>query len=378
LGFFFTQTKAKDKGLKGLSSDFLRKHSCSVCPLDKARNLQSPKMGMSGSKTPTILICGEMPTAQDDQKGQHFTGKSGRLLTKRIPKEWENEIGYTSSVQCHTPNNKNPDKVVLSCCSPRLEKEIVLTKPKAIFGLGHVSMMQLVKPDSKYSRVDLWRGRRLPIEVGGHRTWYYPMFDPLDIVQAKGYGKRFVNGCGSDNEFAFALDLERAFAEVENLPEPVIHTVEEATANVEIVYDIGRIAHLLSVVANDPSTGVDLETNCLRPYTAGAKILSAAFSSKSVTFAFPIDHSQATWTKLERKQLDVLIKRFLYEAQCRKIVHHLPFELEWFGYFYGVGCFYAGRWDDSESQAYLLDARRGSLSLDFLCLQYFGIKLKEI
>lgn len=371
MGFFFVNHKPADKHLKGLSPDFLRRHECAVCPLNNAKGLASPKMLPSGSGKPTILMLGDSPSANDDSVGKIFSGKTGKLLRERIPKEWQDRVRFSTIVNCRTAEENN---VASQCCSGRLERDIAATKPRAVFGFGAVPLFSIVKQTG----ITLWRERRIPVSIGGHACWYYPMLHPREVIEKRRYQPKDLNSYGSDDEFAFVLDLKRAFAEVDSLPPPIIHTKEFATANIEIVDDVQRIAELLEIVGNDPSCGVDIETNCLRPYTNGAKILSAAFSGKEHTFAFALDHSQNTWSKLERKQIDVLIKRFLYEAKCRKIVHHLSFELEWFGYFYGTGCFYAGRWDDSESQAYLLDARRGSASLDFLCLQYFGLSLKAI
>lgn len=373
MGFFFVENKPADKHLKGLSPDFLRRHGCNVCPLNEAKDLQHPKMLPMGSKQPTVLMLGESPSMADDSSGKHFSGKAGKLIRDRIPKEWKERLRWSHVVNCRAPNGQ-PDNVSQQCCAIRFEKDVLETKPEAIFGFGSVPLFRM----TGQSGIGLWRNRRLPVNINGHKCWYYPMLDPLDVVKKRKWEPRDLDSYGSDEEFAIALDLKRAFAELDSLPEPIVHTVEDATADLEIVDDINRIAELLDIVANDPSCGIDIETNGLRPYATGAKILSMAFSGKENTFAFAVDHSQNTWTKLERRQLDVLIKRFLYEAKCRKIAHHLPFELEWFCYFYGVGVAYAGKWDDSESAAYILDPRRGGLSLDFLCLQCFGFNLKAI
>lgn len=381
MGFFFVQNKSADKHLRGLSPDFLRRHECQVCPLNELKDLKHPKMLPTGSETPAILIIGEAPGKNEDERGIQFIGQSGKIIRSRIPKGWESKIRFTNAINCRPPENRTPDNVELQCCLPRLERDVAAAKPKAIFGFGYTPLSQIVKPDSKYARIGLWRGRKLPVTIGGHTCWFYPMFHPAYILY-EGRKRKYVpeGEFSSEAEFAFELDLQRAFADMDNFltPPPVVHTVEEATAGIEIVTDIKRIAYLLFQVGKDPSVGVDIETNCLRPYMKGAKILTVACSSGQHTFSFPVDHSQASWTTLERKQLDVLIKEFLYETNCRKIVHHLPFEQEWFAYFYGTGCLYASRWEDTESQGFLLDARRGALSLDFLCIQYFGLHLKAI
>lgn len=368
MGFFFVEGKKADKHLKGLSPDFLQRHGCNVCPLDRVKNA-TPKMEPSGSAIPEILILGEAPGATEDAKGKQFLGKSGQILRECIPADWLPKLRWSNAVNCRPPDNRTPESVELACCYPRLQADIEKTKPKAIFGFGNIPLVQLTK---RTDGINIWRSRKFPVQIGNHACWYYPIQAPDYILYRQDvYG-------GAEDKTAFEFDLKHAFADIENLPEAKVHTIEQASANVQLLYDLKEIAEALQGTANEKTAGVDIETNCLRPYTANAKILTIAVSSRIGTFAFPVDHKEASWTKLERKQLDVLIKRFLYESKCRKIAHHLPFELEWFGVKYGPGLFYSSPWECSESQAYVLDARRGGLSLDFLCFQHFGINLKAI
>ena len=373
MGFFFVEQKRANNDLRGLTPDFLRRHECAVCPLNEA-HLLHPKMLPTGSKNPLVYCVGEAPGKNEDEQGKQFVGASGKVIRFRIPQEWDDKIRWTNAIRCRPPDNRTPTDIELSCCQPFLERDVLTTKPKAIFGFGAVPLSRFLQQ----SAIGIWRGRRVPINVGGHACWYYPMWHPSFILHKRKFVPRDVDQYGSDDEFAFALDLQNAFAEIDSLPVPIIHSEQQASANIEIVDDVDRARELIEIVCNDPSVGFDWETNCLRPYSDGAKILSAGFSGRSNTFSFALDHSQSTWSKNERKEIDRLVETFLYEAVGRKVSHHSPFEMEWAGYFYGRECLYAGRWDDSESQAYVLDARRGGLSLDFLCLQYFGLHLKAI
>ena len=379
MGFFHTAGASKNnKDLKGLSPDFFRKHECSVCPLNNVRGLIHPKMEPTGSDRPVILFVGSAPTEYEDRKGEQFAGKYSRIVNRYIPGGFRDSIRYTNSLNCRTAS-KPTDPVPLTCCFSRLVRDVEKTKPEAIFGFGHAPLFQIVNPDPKYRMMSLWRGRRVPVRVGDHVCWYYAFEHPLDIIRDEYYGKRFDRGYGSQDEFALACDLRRAFEEVSaGLPAPTIHTIEQASAGIEMLFDINTIADRLDEAAQALSAGIDIETNALRPYSEGAKILTVGVSTSAGTFVFPVDHRQARWTDLERKQLQKLIKKFLYESECRKIVHSLPFELEWFGWFYGTGFYYQSLWEDSLSAAYILDARQGGLSLDYQCFINFGLRLKDI
>jgi DNA polymerase-1 len=374
----FAVTKKKTAKPPVPTQEQCRAEGCLACPLSNGKGMQSPKMLPTGSKQPVILMLGDMPTKRDDELGELFSGKAGGLLQERIPEGWEGSIRWSSAVNCKPPDNRLAEPVEWQCCYPRLERDVLKYKPEAIFGFGYVPLMQIVQPDSKKSNIALWRGRRVAVDIGGHPCWYYPMLHPKEILYKRKFTPSSMDSYGCEEEFAFVLDLQRAFDEMHRKDVPKIHTIEQATANIEIVESVDRIAELLEAVSNDPSVGYDIETNAVRPYNVGAKILTFAFSGKEHTFAFAYEHKQNHWSDLERRQIHKLVKKFLAEARCRKFVHSLPFEQEWSGWLFGTSMFYSSRWEDTLSQAYILDARQGGLSLDFLCLQEFGIHLKDI
>jgi DNA polymerase-1 len=213
------------------------------------------------------------------------------------------------------------------------------------------------------------------------------MFHPAFMLRARrGEGKSIP----SEDERMFNFDLERAFADIAaGLPKPVVHTAEMAHKDVIILREtnaetIHQLATLLAGAAKAPIVGLDYETNCLRPYAAGSKVLSAAVATHQHTFAFPFDHPQAKWSDAHRRDLDELWKRFLRLSQCTKVAHNLSFELEWTAVKFGVDLIRAGgSWADTASQAAVIDERRGKskpgcFSLEFLVQQYFGFNLKAL
>src|SRR5690606_26254477 len=108
---------------------------------------------------------------------------------------------------------------------------------------------------------------------------------------------------GSEAEFRFYLDLRGALAAVDRgLPEPVVHTSEDVESGIEWVTgsggdrDVERIEGFLRAAASRKLAGFDYETNRLRPYMLGAKILTASVSTlRDGTLSFPLDHSEARW-----------------------------------------------------------------------------------
>lgn len=385
MGFFgLQQNKAMPdtNSIDGYSLDLLHRCQCQICPLNHTPDLQNPQMRPYGADHPRVYMLGESPSQMDDERGKPFSGKSGQLLRWRTPRGWDDSIRYNNIIRCRPPDGRDPSLVEIECCRPSIEEDIAKSKPEAIFGFGNWPLHWALKE----SGIGKWRGRRVPVEIGGHKCWFYPMLHPAFILQTrKKFEPRRLDQYGSDLEFAFALDLSRAFDEVKlGLPEPVIHTPEFAAKDIEIINDPKEAINAIRRMFGVKLAGMDYETGSVRPFVEQPKILTASLSSKEHTFAFPLEHRECTWTDREKNEVFDMFSRFLYDAQVRKAVHSLPFEQEWSAFYFGADCLRATRWECTMSQAYLLHGKRGGdyemggLSLDFLCMQHFGLHIKSL
>jgi uracil-DNA glycosylase family 4 len=337
-------------------------------------------MKPTGASKPLIYCTGEAPGADEDLKGIQFVGKAGRVLRFRIPERFNSLIRWNNVVRTRPPGNRNPTEVELEACRPSVVRDIEETQPRAIFGFGNFPLLWALNQTG----ITRWTGRKIPIQVGDHSAWFFPFLHPSYVLRSRKFQPSDTTQYGSDEEFVFACDLARAFDQVENLPEPVVHSRDDAYADVEWVTghngseDINQIRRTLEQANECKIVGLDYETPCLRPYAENAKILTTAVSTKFGTLAFPLDHPKAGWSDKERSVVHELFQTFLYQCPARKLVHGLAFEMEWSAFFYGSEVLRAGLWGDSQSQAYFLDTRPGCHSLDFITLQHFGLHLKEL
>ncbi len=379
MGFLFGTAGNQSAAAKNRPSDALIKSlGCRACPLNRAKGLTSPKMEASGSDIPLIYILGESPDEIADQEGLHSAGPSGEFVRSLIPGRLRSRIRWSSTIHCHTEGDRDPDKIEVEACRPRVEKDIERTKPAAIFGLGLVPLSWADKP----SGIELWRGRRFPIRVGSHVCWYYPMRSPAFILKAKkSWGK-------SDEEIAFGFDIRRALAEIDaGLPTPAVHTAEFARKDITCITgrsgkDLKYVLEFLDYAGTCEVAGVDYETQNLRPYNRDSVILTAAVSVEDETLSFAFRHPQAGWSDSDLKQLDKVWVRFL-KSKARKISHNLSFETEWTCFFYGEDLARSVPWEDTMTQAFVLDERvgdrkPGALGLEFISLQHFGINVKRL
>jgi len=263
--------------------------------------------------------------------------------------------------------------IVSNCCRPSIIRDIEMSKPKIVMGFGNIPLDWAIKRTG----ITLWTGRKIPIRVGNHACWFFPSMHPSFIAHTQDEREK------QDLHFAFSLHANQAFAQIDDLPPPVIHSNEDARKGVEIITgnssdDFNKVISFIRSLYDCKVVGLDYETKGVRPYANNARILTLGLSSKDETKSFPFDHPQSGFTDKHKKLIKQEYEDFLYKAECRKISHHLPFEMEWTAYFFGNKSLRAQPWGDSLSQSYVIDERPKTHDLDFLCLQYFGIHLKQI
>lgn len=383
MSFYTCLTKSTTGAVQGYSTELLHRGQCAVCPLNHNENyskLRHPHMEPSGSLNPVAYFLGEAPGEEEDRKGEPFVGPAGRVLRFRIPREWEDQVRYNNVVRTRPEDNRDPTPMEIECCRPSIVADIELTQPKAVIGLGNHALYWAFKE----SGITKWCGRRIPIKIGRHTCWFFPIMHPASILYSRKFTPSKQDQYGSEDEFKFALDMRAAFEFLEDdHPVPVVHTKEDVLRDTEYVTgrgpgDLNRVREHLKLAAQEQVVGLDYETNMLRPYEPDARILTVAVARRDLSLAFPLYHPGAGWTEDEREELEQAFEEFLYSKQCRKVCHHLPFEMEWSAEFYQKDCLRGSKWGDSELQAYALDERRGMHSLDTLCLQYFGINLKSV
>lgn len=383
MGFFASGGSRSGKGNGQPSVELLHKLQCKICPLAKVRANKHPHMAPTGSAEPLIYVLGEAPGEIEDRKGVQFVGRSGELLRARIPDDFLPLMRFNNVVRTRPPNNRDPEFVEIEACRPSIEQDILKTRPKAIFGFGNVPLKWAIGQ----AGIRSWRGRKIPLDIAGHLVWYFPFTHPLALLRL---GKRAKydlapEDIGSEDERAFTFDLERAFALVDELPEPNVLYRADLERDIELIEctsaGLDKLESALDWFAQQPVCGVDYETNALRPYGEGAAILSAAVATPRRAVGIPFDHPQANWSPRNRKRLADIWKRFL-QTKVRKAAHNFPFEAEWMGFMFGERLLRRASFECTLQQAFALDERampgRSESSLDFLMLNNHGIHLKGL
>lgn len=134
-----------------------RVRTCTNCELHGTR-IQTV-FGV-GSENADLLIIGEAPGAEEDRKGEPFVGRAGMLLDAMLGAIAlsRDEVYIANILKCRPPNNRDPQRDESTACTPYLERQIQLLRPKVILALGRIAAQWLLQSDAPIGRL---RGQKL-------------------------------------------------------------------------------------------------------------------------------------------------------------------------------------------------------------------------
>jgi DNA polymerase len=122
--------------------------SCTACALHKSRT--QTVFGV-GDENADWLLVGEAPGAEEDQKGEPFVGQAGRLLDAMlaaIDLSRSTNVYIANVLKCRPPSNRNPDPSEVAQCSPHLQRQVDLIKPRLILAMGRFAVQTLLGTDA--------------------------------------------------------------------------------------------------------------------------------------------------------------------------------------------------------------------------------------
>lgn len=125
--------------------------ACEACELCKTRT--QVVFGV-GNPEAEVLFIGEAPGKNEDEQGEPFVGRAGKLLDEMLAMiglQREN-IYITNSVKCRPPENRDPLNTEKDACRGYLRRQVKLMRPKIIVCLGRISAMEFIREDFKISQ----------------------------------------------------------------------------------------------------------------------------------------------------------------------------------------------------------------------------------
>ena len=125
--------------------------NCRECSLHEKR--KNVVFGV-GSREAEVLFVGEGPGANEDEQGEPFVGRAGKLLDDMLAIIGlkRGDVYIANIVKCRPPENRDPLGVEQDACIGYLRRQTALLRPKIIVCLGRIAAMKLIREDFKISR----------------------------------------------------------------------------------------------------------------------------------------------------------------------------------------------------------------------------------
>lgn len=126
--------------------------NCTACDLCQTRT--QIVFGV-GNHNADLMIVGEAPGFYEDKQGEPFVGRAGQLLNAMIKSiGFEREQIYIANIlKCRPPNNRDPLPAEVNLCTPFLQKQIALIKPKVLLAVGRIAAHYLLNTQSSMTEM---------------------------------------------------------------------------------------------------------------------------------------------------------------------------------------------------------------------------------
>lgn len=119
--------------------------NCTKCNLRRHRGCVTH--GVGNRVEPLVMVIGQYPTEKETEDGIPFRGRGGELIRDFFQKAGlkDEEIYFTNVIKCPTFGTRAIPKNCMQACSPYLDDEIGILRPKLIIGMGTQATARLLK-----------------------------------------------------------------------------------------------------------------------------------------------------------------------------------------------------------------------------------------
>lgn len=124
---------------------------CHKCEISKTRTNAVPGEGPEDAE---IMFIGEAPGWNEDKQGRPFVGQAGQFLDKLLASINldRKKVYITNVIKTRPPENRDPSPIEIQNCTPWLERQLEIIKPKMIVTLGRYSMAKFF-PGKSISKI---------------------------------------------------------------------------------------------------------------------------------------------------------------------------------------------------------------------------------
>ncbi len=132
-----------------------------------------------GNPFAKLMIIGEAPGAKEEEIGEPFVGRSGKLLDKLLQNsgiDINQDVYFCNVIKCRPPQNRRPTKIEIQENLPWLYQQIKLVNPRVIVLVGATALEAILKIKS---RISILRGKWIDWED----RLVMPVFHPSYLLR---------------------------------------------------------------------------------------------------------------------------------------------------------------------------------------------------
>lgn len=327
---------------------------CGACGLYKTCG--SPKMPYDGQGRAGILVVGEAPGREEDEKGRPFVGPTGQLLRDTLADfdvDLRRDCWLYNAVICRPPKNElGRFPLAVGHCSPNVERTIRELEPEVVILLGGTAIKSVIGrlwKGEDPGGVSRWVGWRIPAQA--ENAWVCPTYHPSFLLREKKAETRRVY------ERLFRRHLKGALNRAGTRPWP--KGPPNFRDRVEVLLDPDQAARRIRRYRTG-LVAFDFENDRLKPDRQDAAFVTGSVCwNGEETIAFP-------W----RGAAVEAMRELLADPDVGKIASNLKHEHRWSRARLGVRV-RGWRWDTMLS-AHALDSRGGISSIKFQAFVRLG------
>lgn len=284
--------------------------NCSSCPLRDRKRVWG-----QGPETAELVLIGEAPGRDEEEKEKPFVGPAGRILNVGLANTHilRHNCYITNLIPCRPPDNNlysDEGKEALECCREGFEEELGRLKPKCIVLLGAKPSKFLLNLDDGItnSRGYVYNYRGIPVI-----STYHPSY-----IMRMQYDKRgaTVNLTAVwQADLAKALEISRngwVFPKENFLFRPDLRDIER-------------------FVSDDVLYAVDIETTSLNPFYGNIVCLGLAKDAENaLVIPFLTQYGVRYWTERDEIEVRKILNRFFMRR--RLLLQNAIFDLRYLRY----------------------------------------------
>jgi uracil-DNA glycosylase family 4 len=145
----------------------LDKNEVSGCTRCRLCQTRTHTVFGEGDPDAKILFIGEGPGENEDLSGRPFVGKAGQLLDKMINAMGlkREQVFIANIVKCRPPNNREPAPDEVATCTPYLERQLEIIRPRVLVTLGRPAVQHMLQTKVAMGKIrgqwQQWRGIKL-------------------------------------------------------------------------------------------------------------------------------------------------------------------------------------------------------------------------